>query len=142
MHIGTFAFAWCDDLEEIYFQGDAPTVGSFVFYDNNTFKTLNVYFLPGTTGWSTTLGGRPTFPWFLPNPLILNNNLSFGVQSNLFGFTISWATNIPVVVEASISLSVPMWQPIKTNTLTSGAAYFTDPKWMSYPRRFYRLRAQ
>jgi len=42
-------------------------------YDNG----VTVYYLPGTTGWSTTFGGRPTAPWLLPNPLILNNGSGF-----------------------------------------------------------------
>jgi hypothetical protein len=61
------------------------------------------------------------------------------VQSNGFGFIISWATNIPVVVEASSNLANPSWSPISTNILTDGTAYFTDPAWTNYPNRFYRL---
>lgn len=77
----------------------------------------------------------------LPNPLVLNNSPSFGVQTNRFGFTISWATNVPVVVEAYANLGGPVWLPVSTNTLTSGSAYFSDPQWTNYPRRFYRLRS-
>jgi hypothetical protein len=63
------------------------------------------------------------------------------VQSNDFGFIVSWATNLPVVVEASTSLANPTWSPVATNTLTSGSAYFTDPQWTNYPAHFYRLRS-
>lgn len=141
-NFGVYAFAWCDRLEAVCFRGDAPTVGAFAFYAHNTFRTLNAYYLPGTLGWGLTLGGRPTAPWFLPNPLILNNSPSFGVQANHFGFTISWATNGLVVVEASSSLAAPLWQPVKTNLLLGGSVYFSDVHATSFPSRFYRVRAE
>jgi len=61
------------------------------------------------------------------------------MQTNRFGFTISWATNISVVVEACTNLAD--WQPVQTNTLTGGTSYFSDPQWTNYPRRYYRLRS-
>jgi hypothetical protein len=63
------------------------------------------------------------------------------VETNQFGFTISWATNLSVVVEASTNLANPVWLPLATNTLTGGSAYFIDPQWTNYPGRFYRLSA-
>jgi len=98
-----------------------------------------VYYLPGTTGWGPTFGGRPTALWVLPNPLILAS--SVGVQTNAFGFIISWATNISVVVEASANLANPAWSPLATNPLTDGWSYFSDPDWTNRPARFYRLRS-
>jgi hypothetical protein len=100
-----------------------------------------IYYLPGTTGWGSTFDGCPTALWFLPNPLILNHCPSFGVKTNQFGFTISWATNIPVVVEACTDLANPIWNPVATNTLTAGSSYFCDPQWTNYPSRYYRLRS-
>ena len=98
-----------------------------------------MYYLPGTTGWGPTFGGRPTALWVLPNPLILAS--SVGVQTNAFGFIISWATNIAVVVEACTNLANPAWSPVGTNTLTGGWSYFSDPDWTNHPTRFYRLRS-
>jgi len=95
--------------------------------------------LPGTTDWRAMFDGLPTEPWFLPNPLILNGEPSFGVGANGFGFTISWATNASVVVLATTNLANPVWIPVSTNnTLTSGTNYFSDPQWTNYPMRFYR----
>ena len=105
------------------------------------FSNATVYYLPGTTGWGPTFGDRPTAPWTLPNPLILNKGPSFGPHTNGFGFIISWATNIPVVVEACTSLANPVWFPVGTNTLTGGSSYFSDPQWTNYPARLYRLRS-
>ena len=128
----------CTSLSSVYFQGNAPTVGPNVFWQDNS---ATVYYLPGTSGWSSGFAGRPTALWLLPNPLILNNSLSFGVQSNGFGFIISWATNIHVVVEACTNLANPTWSPVRTNTLNGGWSYFSDPEWTNYPARFYRLRS-
>jgi hypothetical protein len=136
--IGSEAFADCMGLTNIDFYGNAPEIGASVF-DGHNFAT--VYYLPGTTGWGPTFGGLPTALWFLPNPLILNNGTSFGVGGNGFGFMISWATNIPVVVEATTTLTTPAWFPVSTNTLGNGSSYFSDPHWTNYSSRFYRLHA-
>jgi hypothetical protein len=137
--IGSAAFATCSSLTNVYFGGNAPSVGSDVFSGDNY---ATVYYLPGSTGWDqfSAATGLSTAFWFLPNPLILNFEPSFGVQSNRFGFLISWATNVLVVVEASTTLGTPTWSPISTNTLTAGSSYFSDPQWTNHSSRFYRLR--
>jgi hypothetical protein len=132
------AFDTCINLTGVFCRGNAPSVGQFVFEGS---AVQAVYYLPGTTGWGTTLGGRPTAPWYLPSPVILNFGPSFGVQTNGFGFIISWATNIPVVVEACTNLVNPTWSPLGTNSLTGGWSYFSDPQWAKYADRFYRLHS-
>lgn len=136
--IENVAFSYCTNLTEVLFQGNAPTVSSDIFAGANQ---VTAYFFPGTAGWEPELGGRPTAFWFLPKPLILATGPSFGVESKGFGFTISWATNISVVTEASANLVNPVWLPVGTNTLTNGSSYFSDPDWRYHPRRFYRLRS-
>jgi len=76
----------------------------------------------------------------LAAPLILTSGSGFGVQSNAFGFIISWATNLPVVVEACTNPANHSWSPLMTNALTGGWSYFSDPQWANYPVRFYRVR--
>jgi hypothetical protein len=102
---------------------------------------VTAYYLPGTAGWGPAFDILPTALWLLPNPVILNNNPDFGLQTKGFGFVISWATNIPVVVEACTGLVNPVWSPISTNILTGGSSYFSDPEWTNYPARLYRLRS-
>jgi hypothetical protein len=136
--IGVYAFAGCSSLTGVYFQGNAPAVDPTVFgYDGD----VTAYYLPGTTGWDvfSTNAMIATLPWFLPNPLILNSEPGFGVQNNAFDFTISWATNVPIVVEACTNLGSPVWQPVQTNTLSGGTSCFSDSLWINYPMRFYRL---
>ena len=67
--------------------------------------------------------------------------LADGVLTNRFGFTISWATNISVVVESCTNFTSPVWVPVATNILVSGSAYFSDANWTNSPDRYYRLRS-
>lgn len=133
--IGGYAFADCG-LSNAYFFGNAPALMEGVFTDDH----VTIYYLPGTTGWGSQFGGLPTAIWRLAYPLILKSNGSFGVQSNQFGFTVSWATNVPVVVEAVSDLANPLWSSVSTNALGGGTFYFIDREWTNYPSRFYRLR--
>jgi hypothetical protein len=97
-----------------------------------------VYYMPGTTGWGSTFGGRPSVLW---NPQVQTDDPSFGVRTNRFGFAITWASGMVVVVEASTNLVNPLWSPVATNILTDGSSYFRDPQWTNYPARLYRLRS-
>jgi hypothetical protein len=139
--LGDDAFAGAGLVASVYFQGNAPSLGGSSMF--NGAYNATAYYLPGTTGWSdfSANTGVPTALWFLPNPLILSSSPSFGVQANGFGFIISWATNIPVVVEACTNPANHTWRPLATNTLTSGSSYFSDPAWTNYRSRFYRLRS-
>jgi len=135
--IGQSAFARCPALTEVNFQGNAPTFGADVFKNANN---VILFYLPGTTGWDSILF-VPKMLWFLPNPTILDFEPDFGIHTNRFGFTISWATNVPVVVEVCTNLSRSVWSPLVTNTLAGGSSYFSDQRWTNFPARFYRLRS-
>jgi BspA type Leucine rich repeat region (6 copies) len=133
--IGDSAFNNCRFVKSAYFQGNAPPNNITIFQ----LAPATVYYLPGTTGWGAMFDGRPTAPWFLPNPQILNFEPGFGIQPGGFGFIISWATNVSVVVQAATNLASPVWIPVSTNPLTGGTNYFSDPQWTNYPGRFYRV---
>ncbi|HTQ51730.1 MAG TPA: leucine-rich repeat domain-containing protein, partial [Candidatus Acidoferrales bacterium] len=135
-NINSFAFASCSNLFSVYFMGNAPSANSSVFTND---LSATVYYLLGTAGWGSTFGGRPTAVW---QPKILTTDTSFGVQTNQFGFNISWANGEAVVVEACTDLSKPVWQPLQTNTLIGGVAYFSDSQATNYPSRFYRISSQ
>jgi len=133
-NIGRVAFDFCTSLAGIYFTGNAPVLGEFVFYDD---ENAVVYYLPGTTGWGATFDGRPTALW---KPQIQTSDVSFGVRTNEFGFNIRWASGQIIVVEACANLANPTWVPLQTNTLSSDSFYFSDPQWTNYPGRLYRIR--
>jgi hypothetical protein len=136
--ISSGAFASDTNLMGVYFEGDAltpPYLGTDVFDGVNN---ATVYYLPGTTGWGLTFGNRPTALW---RPQIQSNATSFGVRTNQFGFNIAWASGTVVVVDACTNLANPIWFPLKTNSLTGGVSYFSDPQWTNYRSRFYRIRS-
>lgn len=136
-YIDSYAFEYCNSLTALCFQGDAPSLGNYVFSGD----LATVYYLPGTSGWDATYGDLPTVPWYLPNPLILATTPNFGVRTNQFGFIISWATNLSVVVERCTDLIIPDWSAVSTNALVNGCFYFSDAKWTNYPTRFYRIHS-
>ena len=129
------AFSGDSKLTGVYFRGNAPSVGQFVF--SSATKAI-VYYLPGSTGWGSTLGGQPAVLW---NPQAQTGDGSFGVLSNQFGFNITGTTNIPLVAEACTNLANASWTALQTCTLTNGSIYFSDPAWTNYPGRFYRIRS-
>ena len=129
-------FKYCTALTAIYFQNNAPSLVSTAF-DGDYLAT--VYYVPGTSGWGPTFGGRPTAIWL---PQMRTDLPSFGVHSNQFQFAMSWAPNSVVVVEACTNLGNSGWLAVSTNTLVDGAALFKDAQWTNQARRFYRLRSQ
>ena len=137
--IGDGAFYGCNNLTTIYFQGDAPDLprSPFGIRDFGAENAV-IYYLPETYGWYPTFGGRPTVLW---NPQAQTSDASFGVRTNQFGFTLFWAGDRVIVVEASTDLINPVWSPVGTNTLTAGSSHFSDPQWTNHPSRFYRLRS-
>jgi hypothetical protein len=137
-NIGDGAFSGCTSLRAACFQGNAPSFDWELFYEATN---VTVYYLPGTTGWESTFAGRPTALWVLPYPVILTTPPNFGLQPNGFGFRISWATNVPVVIEAAPTLANPVWSAVSTNALTNGWSDFRDAEWRNQPARFYRVRS-
>ena len=66
-NLGFCAFVTCPDLKAVYFQGNAPTADSSVFYGDSG---ATAYCLPGTGGWdfSATIGGIPVVVLNPPTP--------------------------------------------------------------------------
>ena len=146
------AFANCYAQEnyylQIYFEGNAPSLGNFVFYQD-AYGGVAGNYLPGTTGWKAFKNGADGALaslgfWYQPQPVVLNFEPSFGLKNGQFGFTVSWATNANIVVDACTNLTEPVWLPISTNAITAstGTTNFSDPQWSAYSKRFYRVRSQ
>jgi len=129
--LGSEAFGYCFNLATFFFQG-APPADDGTEFDSDP---ATIYYLAGTSGWGSTLGGIPTVLW---NPQIVSD-ATFGVQASQFGFTITGTPDLMVVVQACTNLTNPVWVPVATTTLSSGTSYFNDPQWTNYPARFYRL---
>jgi hypothetical protein len=152
--IANDAFRGCANLTAVYFMGNPPSAGSLAFaYEERIvgwggfspsyltiYLNATVYYLPGTTGWDSTFGNLPTALWL---PAILNGSSSLGAsggQNNQFGFTVSWAPNLSVIVDACADIAKPIWTPISTNTPLTGTFIFADHDSKNHPVRFYRVR--
>jgi hypothetical protein len=133
--IGGSAFALDNVLTGIYFLGNAPSADNTIFGG----ASGKIYYVPGTTGWTNSYGGLPAGARFLPGPVILGNGQGLGTKTNGFGFTVSWATNLSIIVEATTNLANVFWTPLATNTLSNGFFYFREPGWTNFSSRFYRL---
>ena len=134
--IADFAFEYCTNLTGAYFKGNAPSLGGLYVFGDTT--NLNVFYLPGTTGWGSTFGGRPAVLW---NPLAQTNDGSLGVRQHRFGFNITGTPDLPIVVEATTNLAAQSWIALQSCTLTNGLIYFGDSHWTNYPGRVYRIRS-
>ena len=68
-------FDACSKLTSIYFQSNAPSVGSDVFGRDHS---VTIYDLPGTTGWTNFAQATGLAPvlWLLPNPTIAHSGNS------------------------------------------------------------------
>jgi hypothetical protein len=111
-NIGAQAFLGSSSLRGVYFNGNAPspsTDTSVFIADNNA----TVYYLPGTKGWGSTFGGRPTVLWNLQI-----EPASYGVRTHQFRFNIAGSSNLVIVIEATTNLANPTWHPLQTNTLS------------------------
>jgi hypothetical protein len=139
-YLGIAAFSGCSNLVGVYFKGDAPTPGTTIFYVDvfGSDPSTIVYYLPGTTGWSSTYAHVPAVLW---NPQIQTGDAGFGVRPNGFGFNVAGTADIPFVIEGSTSGVAGSWVALQSGTLTNGLAYFSDRQWTNYPSRFYRIRS-
>jgi hypothetical protein len=58
--IGAHGLAYCPALKGVYFRGNAPVWGGFIF---DVSPLVVVYYMPTSSGWEGTFGLRPTAPW-------------------------------------------------------------------------------
>jgi hypothetical protein len=135
-NIGQYAFYNCTNLSGVYFSGNMPGSDSTAFANDG----VTAFYLPGTSGWGDGLSGVPTTQWALPYPVILSSSMGID-QNNLFSFTVSWATNADVQIQASSDLANQNWTTISRMTLSNGSCCFQDAKWAPYHARFYRIAA-
>ena len=65
-----------------------------------------------------------------PNPLLTSDHFSFQATGPDTG---------TAIVETTVFLNPPNWQPVSTNPLVNGAFNFTDPRPMTNASLFYRV---
>ena len=117
--IGSWAFSSCTSLIGVYFHGNAPSLGSDVFdYDNNA----TVYYMPRTTGWGTTFGGRPTALW--TPALIVSPSKTTAYGSVMVGTTRDLPFKVSNVGASAISGTASVASPF---SVVSGGSYTLAP---------------
>jgi hypothetical protein len=131
--------------ENTIFDGTVPSTG----ISNVNYATLNLSPNPAATvpGTYSVYGsindGTHTRYLYAPQKLILGPSrqspvlMASGVQSNLFGFTVSGFPGQTVVFQVSTNLV--QWISIQTNTLAGTSLGFADPAVASDPQRYYRV---
>ena len=100
--IGSDAFNNCTSLTVVYFQGNAPTDDPTIFNGDANI----VYYLPVTTGWGATFGGRPTSVLVdLQKPTLTLASFISGLQVSNAAFSVSGTAGDNVAV-ATVFYSV------------------------------------
>ncbi len=124
--IGDRAFEGCTGLRGVYFEGDAPgEVGEEVFASTPVI----VYYIPGTTGWGATFGGRPAIAGY--GAAILEIALYPGVQ-------VTGEVGTTYVIESKAEVDGDFWLTRGWIELTTPMAIWMDPVPTDSPRRVYR----
>ena len=127
------AFDECVGLSEVYFKGDAPSADYFVFDGSEP----TIYYIEGTDGWGDTFAGRPTAVWYLDEPELFLEQMTF--DSAGVHFSVVGPAGRTVLVQACTGLAAGEWQDLGTFSLDENGTYaFTDPGWADFPSRFYR----
>jgi PKD repeat protein len=138
-NIGNGAFFGCT-VTGVYFQGNAPSLGSSVFA--MMYAEATVYYLAGTTGWGTTFGSLPTALWnpqvqtvdlavqnvsFVPASLSAGQNLSVSFRVRNVGSAASPPSNarVQLTADAVLTSSDPGLIPLDISVpgLNPGVAY-------------------
>jgi hypothetical protein len=135
-NLAPMLFESCANLTRVFCLSNAPTLGNTVF---TAATNATVYYLPGTTGWSTFNQDSGLAPAILWNPQAQTNNARFGIQNNTFGFNITGTAGIPIAIYASTNPASLDWVQLQSCNLTNGSIYFSDLQWAEYPARFYRI---
>ncbi|HEY5232924.1 MAG TPA: leucine-rich repeat domain-containing protein [Verrucomicrobiae bacterium] len=146
-NIGDDAFFNCHSLTSVYFNGNAPGFGDSLFvivYPFGDFGAIyteiaTVYYMPGTSGWSSTFAGAPTVMLLPPPPTLSiipsGANVILTWPTNVAGFDYSGFT-----VQSTTNLAdTNSWTALTNLPVIVGSqSQVTDA--ISGPAKFYRLK--
>jgi hypothetical protein len=114
--IGDSAFFGCGSLTSVYFQGNAPSLGSDVFdywdLGYQVWDPATIYYLPGTTGWASTFGGRPTALWIQVPTIQTPPQTQTAETTSAVGLWVDASSPLPLFY---------FWYLNATNLLSSGS---------------------
>jgi hypothetical protein len=118
-YIAYMAFFGCNRLGGIYFQGNAPGFGSDAFLGSSA----KVYYLPGTTGWTSTYDGRPTVMATTTSTVTLSCNPTAGGTASGGGVK-TFGTLATVTATANSGFRFVTWTENGTAVSTSKSYVF------------------
>jgi hypothetical protein len=114
--IGDYAFAYCPSLIGVYFEGSAPTADSTVFDEDNN---ATVYYVPGSTGWSSTFAGLPAMPTTPPAQFSYMTN-AVAITITITGYTgTDTVVTLPPIINNLPVTSIGDWAFAYNSNLTS-----------------------
>ncbi len=126
------AFAGASALQRLLFRGNAPIIPAWLLTGSST----TVYYLPGTSGWSGTFGGRPALLW---NPAFAGCRPDTPVPGSL-RLDINGTATIPLRIETSDDLGPAEWSKLSDVTVGAGGEVsVSDPAAGMAPQQFYRI---
>jgi hypothetical protein len=114
------AFYNCTNLTALHFEGNAPSLGGYVFQGDNR---ATVYYLPGTTGWGTTFGGLPTALWTQVPTIQASPQSQTAEATSAVGLRVQASSPLPLFY---------FWYLNATNLLSSGTNWqleLTNLQW-------------
>jgi formylglycine-generating enzyme required for sulfatase activity len=129
--IGYRAFYDCSSLDEVYFQGDAPTLVGAVFAGSPAM----IYYLAGTAGWDRLYGNRPTIRMGPPE---LNVQVYAGLS--ITG-TVGTIYSIDYVTDLAQTNAPTAWRCIEYLQLPASPYLWADKSAPATGQRFYRAVA-
>ena len=127
--IGNEAFAGCERLANMYFDGNAPEIPWGEPFPG--CGALVVFYRPGTPGWGPTFGDRPTALWIplMPNlPSVASDN----------PLRLVTHSPAPATVRVQRSTNLLDWEDWQTVSRDSGPSELQDTEASITPYRFYR----
>lgn len=129
--IKALAFARTTNLVAAYFLGNAP--GAERLFPMESLPT--VFYLPGTTGWTSSFGGAPTAEWA---PLAEDPR----VDGGLFAASVTGPVSVVVVLKARSALeSAAPWRPVSTDAIpVTRRLVVSDSVADGSPMHVYRVR--
>ena len=144
--IGEDAFGLDAHMTNVCFQGNAPTDGGTIFVGD---PLPQVYYVNGTTGWSSTFSDVNTAPCPECGSLDAAPIAILGIAPNgpnvflrVNSIYSSWTNRLLVSTNASLPLS--QWTPVATNVISTNGIFtitVTNGINSTMPHRFFILKS-
>jgi hypothetical protein len=128
--VGDYAFGSCTSLASLYFTGNAPTIGAYVFENIPSNQVTNYVTNPQATGWGAKWGDMPVVRLPLYGDKIYQAGLPVATEAHV-------AEQIAAIPEPDMSSRVAVTGGTATNLTTRG--WLALPQTVAGTNLTYRL---